>query len=55
MTDHDTNGEIIATGLEFPEGPVWRDGVLDFVEITAGKVSRWQPDGSVVDISSRRP
>src|SRR5215211_2762172 len=36
-------GEIIASGLAFPEGPVWRDGELVFTEIAAGVVSRWSP------------
>jgi gluconolactonase len=39
------DGEIIASGLRFPEGPVWRDGAVDFVEIDAGAVSRWTPQG----------
>jgi gluconolactonase len=41
------NGEIIASGLEFPEGPVWLDGTLWFTEITGGHVSRWTPGGGV--------
>jgi gluconolactonase len=40
------NGEILATGLAFPEGPVWVDGTtLYFTEIVGGVVSRWTPDG----------
>lgn len=35
------DGEVIATGLAFPEGPVWRDEELLFTEITGGVVSRW--------------
>lgn len=40
-------GEIVASGLAFPEGPVWRDGGLVFTEIYGGVVSRWTPDGAV--------
>ncbi len=35
------HGEIIAEGLEFPEGPVWVDGVLYCVEIMGGQIARW--------------
>jgi gluconolactonase len=35
------DGEVIATGLAFPEGPVWRGEELVFTEITGGVVSRW--------------
>jgi gluconolactonase len=35
------DGEIVASELVFPEGPVWRDGELLFTEIDAGRVSRW--------------
>jgi gluconolactonase len=45
-------GEVVATGLEFPEGPVWRDGALDLVEIEGGRVSRWSPVGSVTTIAT---
>ena len=41
------DGEIIAGGLEFPEGPVWLDGAIWFTEILGGHVSRWTPDGGV--------
>src|SRR4051812_42467160 len=40
-------GEIIATGLAFPEGPVWRAGEVLFTEIAAGVVSRWTPTDGV--------
>ena len=42
-------GEQLADGLAFPEGPVWDDatGSLLFTEITAGRISRRTPDGSV--------
>jgi gluconolactonase len=39
------HGEIIATGLDFPEGPVWVDGTLYFTEIVGGVVSRWTAAG----------
>jgi len=38
-------GEIIATDLGFPEGPVWQDGSILFTEIEAGRVSRWSASG----------
>lgn len=41
------DGEIIASDLEFPEGPVWLDGDLVFTEIEGGHVSRWSPDGNI--------
>jgi gluconolactonase len=40
-------GAIVASGLAFPEGPVWRDGGLVFTEIEGGVVSRWSEDGGV--------
>ena len=40
-------GEMIASGLSFSEGPVWADGALLFTEITGGVVSRWVPGGAV--------
>lgn len=40
------DGEIIASGLEFPEGPVWLgDGRVALVEIEGGHVSCWTADG----------
>lgn len=37
----------IASGLRFPEGPVWLpDGSLAFVEIAAGQISKVAPDGT---------
>jgi gluconolactonase len=36
----------IASGLQFPEGPVWLpDGSLIYVELAAGTVSRLTPSG----------
>jgi len=40
-------GEIVAEKLAFPEGPVWHDAVLYFVEIAAGAVSRYRPGRGV--------
>lgn len=38
---------VIATGLNYPEGPVYRpDGTVLVVEIGAGKLTRVHPDGS---------
>jgi gluconolactonase len=40
--------ETVATGLRFPEGPVWQaDGSVLLVEIERGVVSRVAPDGAV--------
>jgi gluconolactonase len=40
-------GEIVGEGLEFPEGPVWHEGSLYFVEIGAGRLARYQPGSGV--------
>lgn len=41
------NLRVLATGLQFPEGPVaMEDGSVIVVEIAAGRVTRVQPDGS---------
>jgi gluconolactonase len=40
-------GEIVADGLAFPEGPVWHEGSLYFVEIGAGRLGRHQPGRGV--------
>lgn len=38
--------EIVAEGLQFPEGPVWmQDGSVIVVEIAAGRITRVLPDG----------
>ena len=39
--------EIVAQGLEWPEGPVWLvDGSIILVETAAGRIVRVRPDGS---------
>ena len=48
------DGEIIASGLEFPEGPVWVDGTLYFTEIVGGAISRWTADGGVERVADDR-
>jgi gluconolactonase len=40
-------GQIVASGLAFPEGPVWHEGSLWFTEITGGRISRLTPQGEV--------
>ena len=45
-------GDVIATGLAFPEGPVWQDGELVFTEIEGGVVSRWSPTAGVTRLES---
>ena len=46
------DGTQIVDGLDFPEGPVWLDGVLWFTEIMGGHLSRWTPDGGVERIGN---
>jgi len=42
------NVRVVATGLEFPEGPIaMADGSVVLVEIKRGTVSRARPDGTV--------
>ncbi len=38
-------GEIVAEGLTFPEGPVWVDGALYCTEIGAGTIACWDARG----------
>ena len=45
------DGEIIASGLQFPEGPVWADETLWFTEILGGRISRWTPEGGVQHVA----
>jgi gluconolactonase len=47
-----TDGEIVASGLQFPEGPVWRDGEVVFTEIVGGVVSRWTAGGGVERVAA---
>ena len=43
----------IASGLEFPEGPVWMpDGSIVLVEIKGGRVTRVAPDGARAAIAT---
>ncbi|MEO8298198.1 MAG: SMP-30/gluconolactonase/LRE family protein [Burkholderiales bacterium] len=45
--------EILATGLQFPEGPIaMPDGSVLFVEIAAGRLSRWWPGGRVEAVAT---
>ena len=43
------HGDVIARGLEFPEGPVWMGRDLICTEIMAGAVSRWTPGRETVE------
>ncbi len=44
---------ILAAGLHFPEGPVaMPDGTVLFVEIAAGRLSRWRPGGAVETVAT---
>ncbi len=45
--------EIVAEGLQFPEGPVWmEDGSVILVEIAAGRITRVQPDGRTQTVAT---
>ena len=46
------DGQVVFSGLEFPEGPVWLDGVLYCVEIGGGRIARCTPDGQVERIAA---
>lgn len=49
----DDDLKILATGLAFPEGPVaMEDGSVLFVEIAAGRLSRWRPRGGVEAVAT---
>lgn len=50
-TASSTTGEIVATGLDFPEGPVWHDGEVWFTEIVGGRISACTPAGVVRPIA----
>jgi len=42
----DGDPELIATGFQFTEGPVWQaDGSLIFSDIPASRLYRWTPEG----------
>ncbi|MDA3041358.1 MAG: SMP-30/gluconolactonase/LRE family protein, partial [Actinomycetota bacterium] len=44
--------EVMAKGLQFPEGPIaMPDGSVILVEIARGTISRVQPDGSVAVVA----
>ena len=46
-----SNYEIIAAGLEFPEGPVvMPDGSIVLVEIKRGTITRVDPDDGSVEV-----
>lgn len=48
MTEIETEIEVMATGLQFPEGPIaMPDGSVILVEIARGTISRVQPDGTI--------
>ena len=46
-----SNYDVVATGLEFPEGPVcMADGSVILVEIKRGTISRIDPDNGSVEV-----
>jgi gluconolactonase len=46
------DGEIVVTGLRFPEGPVWTDGAVYVMEIDAGTVARWSEDAGLERVAT---
>jgi gluconolactonase len=44
-------GEVVAEGLGFPEGPVWHEGSVYFVDITRGSISRYTPGRGVEPVA----
>jgi gluconolactonase len=45
--------EIVATGLEYPEGPVWcPDGSVLLMEVKGGRVTRVLPDGTKSSVAT---
>jgi gluconolactonase len=44
-------GQIVWSGLEFPEGPVWHQGALYCVEMGAGRIARCTAGGKVERIA----
>ncbi|MBA3605590.1 MAG: SMP-30/gluconolactonase/LRE family protein [Acidimicrobiia bacterium] len=46
------DGTIIATGLAFPEGPVWLDGDVLLTEIAGGTIARWSPASGLTRIAA---
>ena len=48
-----TSMELIASGLQFPEGPIWlRDGRILLVEIKSGTLAAVSPDGTVERVAT---
>ena len=46
--------DVIATGLQFPEGPVvMPDGSIVLVEVKRGTISRVDPTDGVIDVVAR--
>jgi gluconolactonase len=45
-------GDIVAEGLDFPEGPVWTDGELLATEILGGTIARLAADGAVTRVAT---
>jgi gluconolactonase len=45
--------EVVATGLEYPEGPIaCADGSVLLVEVKGGRLTRVQPDGTKVTVAT---
>jgi gluconolactonase len=46
------DGDIVADGLAFPEGPVWVDGEVVLTEILGGTIARLGADGTVTRVAT---
>lgn len=53
LVPHDAVAERVATGFEFTEGPVWRDGALLFSSPNTNCIYRWAPPGRVTVFRSK--
>jgi gluconolactonase len=53
LVPRDVIAERVATGFEFTEGPVWRDGALLFSSPNTNCIYRWAPPGRVTVFRSK--
>lgn len=45
-----SRGVEVASGLNFPEGPVWWNGAVHVVEVLGGTLARWEPREGVTRV-----
>jgi len=43
------DGEIVAEGLRFPEGPVWTGDALYVTEVEGGTIARWRAEDGTLE------